>query len=283
MDKLSLKQIKDIELDILLKFDKICKENNLSYQLAYGTLIGAVRHKGFIPWDDDIDLIMPYEDYLKFCDIVNAMGTHGIIDGHYRVADWHVDCEIPYHQPFMKIYDTRTHTELTSLKPELGFKEGVFIDIFYYNGIPDNPTARNELLKKAHDANEALYYATKKKERWEFNPLNKKFMHNIKRYHLAAKKTYSEWLNCYFEALKTTTDSRSARVAYDIKSYCMCGDIYCMDSNIWEPIIDGEFEGHLFPIPAHYNELLTKFYGDYMTPPPADQQTPSHNQGYYML
>ena len=58
MNKLTLKELQEIELNILIAFDKVCRDNEIKYSLGYGTLIGAVRHKGFIPWDDDIDVIM---------------------------------------------------------------------------------------------------------------------------------------------------------------------------------------------------------------------------------
>ena len=69
MEYLSLDQVKQIELDILKYVDAVCKEYNLRYFLSFGTLIGAIRHKGFIPWDDDIDISMPREDYERFVEI----------------------------------------------------------------------------------------------------------------------------------------------------------------------------------------------------------------------
>ena len=79
MKLLSIEEVKKVELNLLLDFDKYCKQNNLRYYLCYGTLIGAVRHKGFIPWDDDIDVIMPREDYEKL------MALHGEGEGRYRL------------------------------------------------------------------------------------------------------------------------------------------------------------------------------------------------------
>ena len=67
-----LKELKKIELDILLYIDRICREHNLLYYMAYGTLLGAVRHKGFIPWDDDIDIVMPRPDYEKLIKIMRG-------------------------------------------------------------------------------------------------------------------------------------------------------------------------------------------------------------------
>ena len=68
--KISLKEIQKIELDILIYFDKVCKENNIKYYLSSGTLLGAVKYKGFIPWDDDIDVILMRDEYLKLMDVL---------------------------------------------------------------------------------------------------------------------------------------------------------------------------------------------------------------------
>lgn len=67
--KMSLAEIKSVELDLLIEFDSFCNEHNLKYALDGGTLIGALRHKGFIPWDDDIDVTMPFPDFLKFVEL----------------------------------------------------------------------------------------------------------------------------------------------------------------------------------------------------------------------
>ena len=69
MRELTLEEVQNISLEIFTKFDEICREHNLKYFMMYGTLLGAVRHKGFIPWDDDIDVWMFREDYNKLCEI----------------------------------------------------------------------------------------------------------------------------------------------------------------------------------------------------------------------
>ena len=99
--EINVEELKQIQLNILKFVDKFCKENNLKYYLAYGTLLGAVRHKGYIPWDDDIDIIMFREDYEKFVTTFK--------DVNYKVFATEVNSKYPY--PFAKVGDTRTYFE----------------------------------------------------------------------------------------------------------------------------------------------------------------------------
>ena len=120
------KQIKglwQVEQEILDVFHKVCSENNLRYSLAYGTLIGAVRHGGFIPWDDDIDLMMPREDYERLLQIWNNVAPEGyILMNGSKYAD--------YTNNFSKI--TKDHTTFLQCDEDRSktFHKGIFIDIF---------------------------------------------------------------------------------------------------------------------------------------------------------
>ena len=86
---LSLKEIQTIELNILDAIHSLCTENNITYYLAYGSMLGAVRHQGFIPWDDDIDLVMPRKDYERFLDLAPSC-----LPGHLKLK--HSDNTDPY-------------------------------------------------------------------------------------------------------------------------------------------------------------------------------------------
>ena len=103
MRKLSLDEIKAVELELMQQFHDICQEQGFRYTLAYGTLLGAVRHKGFIPWDDDVDLIMPRPDYMKF---LNYCSSH---DVRFGLAANELDPK--YHRPYAKIWDRNTIVE----------------------------------------------------------------------------------------------------------------------------------------------------------------------------
>ena len=123
MQKLNLEEIQKIELDILIYLDKICKENNIKYYLSSGTLLGAIKYKGFIPWDDDIDVVLFRSDYLKLIDVLGKNDEKYKILSIYNTED--------YYYPFAKLVDTRTVLIENSKKIK---DMGVYIDIFPIDG-----------------------------------------------------------------------------------------------------------------------------------------------------
>ena len=126
----NIRDKQNLMLPVMVFIDKICREYNLRYSLAYGTLIGAIRHKGFIPWDDDIDIIMPRPDYEKLQNIIKAMNfdEFGLMDSN--------DLDSFYVTRMAKVYNKKTYLKEFPHKYVLEY--GAFVDIFAVNGMPDD-------------------------------------------------------------------------------------------------------------------------------------------------
>ncbi|MDE6584946.1 MAG: LicD family protein, partial [Anaeroplasmataceae bacterium] len=117
--KLDVKEIKEMELDILIKFKEFCERENIKFYLAYGTLLGAVRHKGFIPWDDDIDVVVTREDYDKLIEVLREKHiAENISASCYELDQTSL--------PFMKVYRNDTYTSCRAKSVH----RGVWIDVF---------------------------------------------------------------------------------------------------------------------------------------------------------
>lgn len=142
---LSDAEIKQSQLNVLKKAKQICEENGLRYYLAYGTLLGAVRHKGYIPWDDDIDIYIPIKDMKKFIEKVNEDKNFGIVSSCV---------EMDYYSNFSMMYDCNNICDSNHFPMQLTF--GISIDIFPLFGLPDNkeefntPYGYNNYLKKRY-------------------------------------------------------------------------------------------------------------------------------------
>ena len=142
MKEMSLQEIKKIELNLLIEFDKLCKKNNLYYTLCGGTLLGAVRHKGFIPWDDDIDVIMPRGDYDKLLNEDNIDKTE--LPKYVEIANWKMG---NMNYPFMKFMDKRTIINPKYVDDNKSNK--IWIDVFPIDGNPKDEKQLRRLYKKS--------------------------------------------------------------------------------------------------------------------------------------
>ncbi len=141
MKEISLEEQKKIILNILVDFDRVCRNNNIRYTLAYGSLLGAVRHKGFIPWDDDIDIIVAREDYNRLMLILN----NELTSNHEFIT---VKNNKGFSAPLAKIIDNTT--VLIQLgKTTDSISLGAYIDVFVYDWVPADFQERKKVFKKA--------------------------------------------------------------------------------------------------------------------------------------
>lgn len=259
-EKLSLQEIQRLVLDILQTFDKVCKENHLRYSLAYGTLIGAVRHHGFIPWDDDIDVLMPREDYEKLLKL-------GYKDARYELKNYNISDD--YYYAFAKMVDNET-TVVDKGRCEKHIE--LFIDIF-----PMDFFKGNEQQLKA--------YGKKGMQKQFFARTIgiKPFIYSRPRYFIRSvlKMVLYPFRNRIFDDLNSLSCPEEAA---DYCALVIHNDNFpeFFDAKIWKQLIEIDFDEFLFPVFADYDSFLKEVYGDYMTPPPKEYQVSVHGLEAYL-
>lgn len=248
--------VKKTILDLAKEFKRICDKYNLRYFLDYGSLLGAVRHNGFIPWDDDMDFCMPLDDYDKFIEICKTE-----LDKNYalRCLD-----EENYVYTFLKIDDKRTSlTELFNKKS--GYKGGVYIDIFLLRGLPDNAIVRKFYLMKI-----AFYRKMADIGLLDFNskkyPWYKKIIINLGKFVNGRK--YLLKLNKMLRKYKFDDCKYVSSTA--AKLFCYC------DKKLFSETEEYRFEDTCFKSVKDYDGYLTRLYGDYMKLPPEDKRISNH-------
>lgn len=261
-----MRQLTDTEIkfhltEILLYFHHFCQEHNLTYSLMSGTLLGAVRHKGFIPWDDDIDVAMPRRDYEKLREIYakEVKPNHA----HYVLHDFRSNPR--YSFPFLKLSDE--NTELAYNSHDEPFKMGLFVDIFPFDGLPKSPKKALQHLRHIRLLRNCSILSslhTNAKGRslgkrcivrlFKLLPHGNDSAYWCDKIDRCAQKYKGE--NCAWAADTVWGETRVRQVK----------------SDLLEHIIPVEFEGHQLMGPKDYDHYLTETYGDYMTPPPPEQQ-----------
>lgn len=254
-------------MDILRYVDDFCRKNDLRLFLAYGTLIGAVRHKGFIPWDDDIDVMMPREDYDKF---LKLFPYHS----YYKLL--HYGNEKNYSKTFATVNDIRTYKEEYTIRKKCRKGLSLNIDIFPFDKFPDRGDEQVDFIKGIGRRLKHQQCMT-----WKYTK-GKTFFSTI------LKTLGITWMRCG-EILGITSVNKVFR-NYDKyirkyngfeTSYRGCGeDIYAdnilLPGDMFEDYIEADFEGLRFRIPSQYDKILKLQYGDYMKLPPETERIPHH-------
>ena len=259
----SIRRIQLIELEMLKEVDLLCRRNNINYIIDSGTLLGAVRHGGFIPWDDDIDIRMLRDDYDKFCKLCKYqldkkyfLQTHETDEG-YR---WRYARILKRDTIFLR----KDHEELKS-------KNGIFIDIFPSDNLPDGYfelkfcTSLSWLCRKMLYSEVGRVHASGVLNRLGFAFLDsfpKKWAHKLFDYIVTKSKGLNtQKVRCFAWGSKDETIGLKKEW---IENTC-----------------DIKFEGIVVKAPINYHEVLVHYYGEnYMTPPPKEKQKPGHIATY---
>ncbi len=256
----TLRKVQLIELKMLLKIDKICKRHNVKYRICGGTLLGAVRHKGFIPWDDDVDIDMMRNDYNKFLKIADKE-----LSKEYFIQNYETD-SVCLNASFTKIRKNGTLLESEGQR-HLDRHKGICIDIFPIDIVPESL-----IMRKIHK-NILIFLQKLVAIKLKFNYYNKNFFKkNITIIlSLLLRGTSIRFIGKTMEKLRTMFNNSESQLIANTYN----GTVYekwTFNKEVYgEPVLL-EFEKYKFPAPERWEEVLTQFYGDYMTLPPEDER-----------
>lgn len=268
---LNLREIQHIEDNILINFHKFCKKHNLSFFLNWGTLLGAVRHKGFIPWDDDIDLVMSLSDYKTLCELKDVFDE--------EMKDVHLKMQTPFDTSKgmfswgCRVYDTRTsYVDTTGL-----FCAGICIDISFYKITPANKII-------------CYLYGEKKRLFFRLHCIKNSMKNNPQKFY---KRAIKKMIRPIFEYVPD--DYFYNKIIEQDLHENNADSLY-----IWEPLVilenpsydrimwkrewfdekvKLEFNGKYYSVPKNYHEILSAYYGDYMMLPPHSERIQQHDHG----
>lgn len=246
-----MKKVWNIELQMVEIFDKICKENDIKYSLSGGSLLGAIRHKGYIPWDDDIDIIMKRNDYNKFIEIAQKELKEPYFLQYYKT-------EKNYPRGHAQLRNSNT-TAIIIGDQYNKFNKGIFIDIFPLDNIPDDEKERREFLEKISKYKEKLkfYYNIESKSKIKY--YIKKIIRTVK-YKIINYNKQIEKYEKEIQKYNNIETKQCGAVGFRPKEFKY--------ENSWlDDIIETQFETLKLNITKNYDELLTRQYGDYMKIP----------------
>lgn len=263
-EQIDIEEFKKISLDILTFIHKFCVEHQICYSLAYGTLIGAIRHNGFIPWDDDIDIVMPRPDYERFVKTFNGTFDHLCVMSPELNPDYYV--------PYANVYDSRTILSEPN-NSHRGFDIGIKIDVFPLDGVANDINDYKDTVRKISYLNRIL--SAKR------HSLNYYFPRSIMKtvLVLCTRVVYS-----FIPYHKTQLKLHEIAISYNYDDAEYVDNLVYPTylntrhrKDCYKEYLAAEFEGFKFMIPCGYDEILSTIYGDYMTLPPEERRVAHHD------
>ena len=268
---LELEEIHNQSVKILYAIDEICRQEGIKYFLAYGSLLGAIRHNGFIPWDDDIDIQMPRDDYERFEEYCKKNSEE-----LYPYVLFSQETESGYPYVLDRLCDVRYAIQKDNEK-DCGM--GLFVDIYPLDGMGNDLKEAATFEKRAHALTSLFLQSTRKHFKIGKTKKIKKIIEKYLRF------IYAKFRGKHFFGEKIASISKT--YDYYDSDYVGCvawrtygkRDIYKRE---WvDELIEHRFEEKMLMIPKYYDALLSQLYGDYMTLPSAEDRVPHHSYKAY--
>lgn len=261
MKAFTLDELKTFQVEMLRRVADYCDSNGLTYFLAYGTLLGAVRHKGYIPWDDDIDIMMPRRDYDRFIKEFN-----GRVENLKVMAP---EIDPGFYAPYANVYDERTVLD-EDIVSHGSFPLGVKIDIFPLDYVPSDASVYEEMWNRSRSETNRLFAKT----------VRLSYVHGLDRIKLIVRK-----IQYLFDSVERI-QKRHLQLTGN-KRYMSNGPMTdvivlteshktALDENCYMPASKLSFEGLEFSVPNDYDKVLRIIYGDYMQLPPESERVAQH-------
>ncbi len=260
-----IRAVQKAQLDILLETVRICSKYNIRYILVGGTLIGAIRHNGFIPWDDDIDICMLRSDYERFKLICTSE-----LNEKFELFDWRKDQNSPL--PFSKIKIKGTHYS-ESLASDSNVDDGIFIDIFPLDNMSDKCLERKLQIINIYMLKKILLLRCGYKIDVTNNPLKKIIF--FAAHIIARSKTINYWKDKYESIAQRNNKEDTNYIINWGGAYSARREM--QPKSIMDNITLHEFEGYSMCVPEDYDGYLKRVYDDYMKLPPEEERIGRHN------
>ena len=262
--------------EILEFISKLCKEQNLTYFLMYGSLIGAIREKGIIPWDDDIDIIMPRPDYNK---LIQYCSSHEKELYPFKLFENSINPIYPH--PIARMSDMRYKITFNN---EKDYGIGLFVDIYPLDGVGNDFKEAQKIVHKSYYNASLCFLTSRKKFGIDNTQSPLKLVLKLPAYiwaNIRGNKHYIKKINCFCQSN-----------SYEESNYVSCvaqpwhekrGENKNIYKKSWFKSIETLFEKNMFSIPQEYDKILKMGYGDYMTPIAENQRKTHHTYQTYKL
>lgn len=260
----TLKQLQQIELMMMRDFDEFCEKNRIDYVVLAGTALGAVRHGGFIPWDDDIDILIDHNDYDRFLNLVERD-----LSDKYYVLSYETD----KHHPVMNSHLCLKGTEFRTFDQMLEENSGIFLDIFRFDNIPDDDRKMKKQWRRAWFWAKLMTLNEVKYPPLRYRGVKAVVIRSLlvighyllKIFNVTTDLCYRK--ATYYRNLYNNIETRRLAYFFDTRMYTQM-----LDKEDFFPPLRMNFDGLMVNVPNKVEKYLTDTFGDYMKIPPLEQR-----------